>query len=128
MFFFFGPFFLLLPLIVLLLAARFLSGFFRHLFHDDTERLMRHPGGESPLARRPERDRIESRVVSLAYRLGGRVTVSDVVIDTSLGIKESEEVLDHMTDEVRVRMVVDERGLVTYEFPEIIDRIEREKR
>jgi hypothetical protein len=80
------------------------------------------------LLRRPDRGRIESRVVSLAYRLGGRVTVSDVVIETGLGIKEAEELMDRMTDEVRVRMVVDDRGLVAYEFPEIIDRLEREKR
>ena len=53
--------------------------------------------------------------------------MSDVVIDTGLGIRDAEALLDRMTDEVRVRLVVDESGLVTYEFPEIIDRLEREK-
>ena len=128
MFFFLGPFFFLLPLIVLLVAARFLSGFFRRLFHDEADPRLLRQSGESPLLHRPDRGRIESRVVSLAYRLGGRVTVSDVVIETGLGIKEAEELMDRMTDEVRVRMVVDDRGLVAYEFPEIIDRLEREKR
>ena len=42
-----------------------------------------------------------------------------------LNLKEAEEVINRMVDEIRVRMVVDEKGLVIYEFPEIIARFPR---
>ena len=48
--------------------------------------------------------RLENRIFRLAYRLGGRLTVSDLV------------------DNSRVTIEVRDDGLVFYEFPEIIDR------
>jgi len=123
MFFFFGPFFLIVPLVAVFLATRFLGSLLRHVFRDT---LRASPAiGTPPQVLAP--GRLESRVVSLAYSLGGRVTVSDVVIETRLGMKEAEELLDGMTDEVRVRMTVDDDGLVAYEFPEIIERLKRER-
>ncbi len=126
MFFFFGPLFFVVPVLVLFAASRVLSRLLRHTLHDALP-----PAHQAP-ARYADRDgaptgRLESRVFSLAYRMGGRVTVSDVVMETGLGIRDAEALLDRMTDEVRVRMLVDDSGLVTYEFPEIIDRIERER-
>jgi hypothetical protein len=126
MFFFFGPLFFIVPVLVLLVASRFLSGLFRHAMRDSLPpdaggRTLRGAigFGGTPV--------LESRVFSLAYRMGGRVTVSDVVIDSGLGIKDAEALLDGMTDELRVRMVLDERGLVAYEFPEIMERLRRER-
>jgi hypothetical protein len=126
MFFFFGPLFFILPLLVLLVASRFLSGLFRHAMRDA---LPAEAGGKL-LRREIDFGRaraLESRVFSLAYRMGGRVTVSDVVIDSGLGIKDAEALLDGMTDELRVRMVLDEGGLVAYEFPEIMERLRKER-
>ncbi len=67
---------------------------------------------------------VESAVFSLAYRLKGRITLSDIIIETGLGMREAEEVANGMVDGMRVRMEVLENGLVIYEFPEIIARFE----
>ena len=74
----------------------------------------------------PEADRgdLESAVFSLAYRLRGRITLSDIIVETGLGMKEAEDVIGGMVDGIRVRMEVTEDGLVIYEFPEIIARFE----
>ena len=69
----------------------------------------------------------EARVFQLARKLGGRLTVSDVVIDLGLDVRDAEELLQSLVDNVRVRMEVDDNGRVTYEFPEIIDRFEEDR-
>lgn len=58
----------------------------------------------------------------LAYRLGGRISVSDAVVDNGLSASEAEGLLQGMSDGLRVRMEVDDRGLITNEFPEIAAR------
>jgi len=67
---------------------------------------------------------IEGVIFNIAYQLRGRITLSDIIIETGLSMKESEEVINKMVDSVRVRMEVDENGLVIYEFPEIIARFQ----
>lgn len=67
----------------------------------------------------------EAQVFQLANRLKGRITVSDVVIETGIGVEEAEQLMQRLVDNTRVRMEVAENGLVTYEFPEIISRYER---
>lgn len=62
------------------------------------------------------------RIYKLAYKLKGRLTVSDIVIETGLDADEAEELIQSMVDNLRVRMEVMDDGLVVYEFPEIIAR------
>lgn len=66
----------------------------------------------------------EARIFKLAYRLKGRITLSDVIVDTGLSIEDAERTVEAMVDNVHVRMEVDADGNVTYEFPEIIRRFE----
>ena len=66
----------------------------------------------------------EAQIFKLAYRLKGKLTLSDIVVETGLGLSEAEEVVEAMVDNVHVRMEVDERGMVLFEFPEIIRRFE----
>ncbi len=68
----------------------------------------------------------EARIFQLAFRNRGRITVSDVVIETGMDPKQTEELLNGMVDGTRVRMEVSERGFVYYEFPELIARFEEE--
>ena len=74
----------------------------------------------------PRRGRLENRVFRLAYRLGGRLTVSDLVVDLDLGIDEAESFLNRLVDSTRVTIEVRDDGLVYYEFPEIIARRNRD--
>jgi hypothetical protein len=62
------------------------------------------------------------QIYKLAYKLGGRITVSDIVVETGLEVEEAEELIESMVDNQRVRMEVQDDGLVIYEFPELINR------
>lgn len=80
--------------------------------------------GRSSLAR--ERDHaapsLEARVYRVAGRRGGRITVSDLVLDLDLPIREAEALLEALEDGRRVRSETAPNGLVIYEFPEILAR------
>jgi len=67
----------------------------------------------------------EAKVFRVASRRGGRLTVSDVVLDLRLPVQQSEELLNSLVDGKRVRAVVGANGLLVYEFPEIIARLGR---
>lgn len=129
MFFLFGyPFIFLIPLFLFFFVFRAGGRIFRsfdrrrpdpldeqHGFHDPYRSLYRRRGN------------IESQIFKLAYQRKGRLTVSDVVIETGLGIDEAERLIQGMVDNARVRMEVNDRGLVVYEFPEILSRFEEEE-
>lgn len=79
-------------------------------------------GEDSPARGYPRRGRLENRVFRLASKLGGRLTVSDLVVDLDFSIEEAESFLGRLVDSTRVTMEVRDDGLVYYEFPEIIAR------
>jgi len=110
----FGGFWLLLPLAIILIGR----------LHRGRQDRYRH--GSSSIDdgagwRRGERGTgtSDAAIYRLAARLGGRITVSDVVIETGIGTEEAEAILRKMTDGIRVRMEVDERGIIWYEFSEL---------
>jgi hypothetical protein len=132
---FFFPFGFLLAIVGIFIAVRFglrlFHNFFRGIDQGGSEE-RRLPGERSwlppewrSLGNRPVQN-LQAKVFRIAYRRKGRITVSDVVIETSLGLKEAEELLNGMVDGLRVRMEVDPKnGMVFYEFPEIISRFEK---
>lgn len=121
------------PMIFLFLALRLGASLFRNLQQRDDRPYVR-PGEEGrymgdytgyrTLGGRPSS--LEARVFKLANRRKGRITVSDVVIETGLGVGEAEQLLQSMVDNVRVTMEVSDDGMVTYEFPEILRRYDEE--
>lgn len=120
----FFPFGFLFPLVFFFIVVRIASGYFRSvsrrhdLPRDYSDEAFRVPD------RTPRQEDHEARIFKLAFRLKGRITVSDIVVETGLGVRESERLIESMVDSTHVRMEVDERGIVTYEFPEIIRRFE----
>ncbi len=125
----FFPFGFLIPLIFFVIITRVASGFFRsagrrHRIAEEDE-LDERLGYRDYRRSVPGREASsEARIFKLAYRLKGRLTVSDIVVETGLGVQEAEALIESMVDNSHVRMEVDDRGLVTYEFPEIIRRFE----
>ncbi len=119
----FFPFFLLMPLIFIVLVVRVASGALRgwrrYEIDDEYARRLTRPDTQ----RAPHTD--EAAIFKLAYRLKGRLTVSDIVVETGLGVHESERLVESLVDNSRVRMEIDDRGVVTYEFPEIMRRFEK---
>jgi hypothetical protein len=129
--FFVTPFYFILPLIIFVLIARAASGFFRGVNRRPPYR--EFPQGQNlsdQLAQRAapsalrSRNNNEARIFKLAQRLKGRVTLSDIVVETGLNLRDAEELIDGLVDNVHVRMEVDNRGMVFYEFPEIMRRFE----
>jgi hypothetical protein len=132
--FFLFPFGILIPALLIFLLFRFggriLGDFFRGT--DERERRGGWLDGDSPTRSQGRlgglgafrQQSLESRIFRVAYKRKGRLTISDVVLETGLSIKEAEETVNAMVDGIRVRMEVDERGLVVYEFPEIMARFE----
>ncbi|TFH04418.1 MAG: hypothetical protein E4H09_03645 [Spirochaetales bacterium] len=128
MMFGFFPFFFIFPLIFVFVVARVAARFIRG--GQRTNSLMRNHF-EVPPIQGPPATRIahgpsqEAQVFKLAYKLNGRITLSDIVVETNMGIRESETLIESMVDTSHVRMEVDPAtGIVTYEFPEIIRRLE----
>lgn len=123
MFFFWGPFVFLLPALIIFLILRAVLGTQHHRRRGSLDY------GSDPFDLLSERDPDERggysmrvQIYKLAYKLGGRITVSDIVVQTGLEVEEAEELIESMVDNQRVRMEVQDDGLVIYEFPELINR------
>ena len=78
--------------------------------HTSTDRIEAYGRGQ---------ESIETSIYRLAAKLGGTITVSDVVTDMGIEPKKAEKMLESMADGVRIRMEVDDSGIVYYEFPEL---------
>lgn len=129
--FFWFPFGILFPALFLFLIFRFGLRFFNDLFNNpsrlnarDRWQLFDRRGYGFPP---PARSRsIEGRIFRAALKHTGRLTISDIVLETDLSIREAEEVINGMVDSTHVRMEVADDGLVVYEFPEILSRFENQ--
>ena len=127
--FFWFPFGILFPALFIFLIFRFGIRFFNELFNNQNRLDARDRWqlyGKSGFGSFPPAGArsLEGRIFRAAYRHEGRLTVSDIVLETDLGIKAAEEVINGMVDGTHVRMEVEDSGLVVYEFPEIISRFE----
>ena len=125
-------FFPLFPIIAALIGARIISRTLggrrrrrRYLNEEDGEGRALDGVGGPPAVPKDAAGR-QARVFKLALARRGRLTVSDVVLEMDLGVNDSEKLLQSMVDGERVRMEVDDRGRVLYEFPEIMARFEEE--
>lgn len=66
--------------------------------------------------------RLQRKVLLLAERRGGVLTVTEVAAELDLSIPAAERVLITMDDGFRVRSEVTDEGIVLYEFPELRHR------
>ena len=65
------------------------------------------------------RQALERRVLQLATRRGGTLTVTEVASDLDLSLAAAEGVLVGMDDGFRVRSEITEEGVLVFEFPEV---------
>ena len=134
MFFFFPFGGLFGAFILVFIVFRFGKSLFRDLFDDGKEvppgwrrsfRNSRFFNGINSTSYTVKKSQdAEHQIFRLANKLKGRLTISDIVINTGMGIKDAEETMNKMVDGMRVRMEIDNRGIVIYEFPEIIAKYE----
>lgn len=65
---------------------------------------------------------LERRVLQLATRKGGTLTVTEAAAELDLSLPAAEKVLIGMDDGFRVRSEVTDEGILVYEFPEVRHR------
>ena len=130
----FGLFVWIFPFMLIVLGIKII----RHIYHSSTRRfdedydfyhnyvLKNHQASDqsSLSSTSYSTGEWESKIFKLANTFKGRLTLSDIVLETGLGLKEAEQVIEQMIDGIHVRMEVRDDGIVVYEFPEIIARYE----
>ena len=67
---------------------------------------------------------LQARIFRLAKRRGGKLTLSDVVIETGLSLSDAEALMNALVDNVYVRLEVTDQGRIVYEFPELMQETE----
>jgi hypothetical protein len=68
--------------------------------------------------------RIQRKILRLAAAKGGSLTVTEVATELNLPIPAAEKFLVSMDDDLHVRSVISEEGVIVYEFPELRHRKE----
>lgn len=64
-----------------------------------------------------EEKRLEKIVVTLAQRKGGKLSVTDLVAGTDLGMQDAEKILNRFVTKGYADVTVDDQGLIEYQFP-----------
>ena len=100
-----------LPLLLIFIAFGAFRVFSRNTFNFT-------PRNELTKAYRTRR--LNGVVFGLAKRLRGRVTLSDVVVETGMDLGEAEQYMDSLVDHAHVSVEVEEQGRLVYEFPELL--------
>jgi hypothetical protein len=129
--FFLFPFGILIPALFIFLIFRFGMRFFNDLFNNQNrlnarDRWQIYDATRFGSITANKSHSVEGSIFRAAYKRKGRLTISDIVLETDLSIREAEEAINRMVDGLHVRMEVEDSGMVIYEFPEIISRFENE--
>ena len=64
----------------------------------------------------------EKQVIRLAQQKGGRLTIPEIAVETSMTTAEAEEFMQEMASKGYVNMEVTDTGVIVYEFYEIAHR------
>lgn len=64
----------------------------------------------------------EKQILRLAQQKGGRISIPEIVVDTSMSTEEAEEFMQDLTAKGYVDMQVTDSGVIVYEFYEIAHR------
>jgi hypothetical protein len=112
--------FVFLPIALLLVSVGFLDTFRRRV----------HRGAllGKRTADSTERNNLDSSIFRLAKRSGGKVSLSEIVIETGLELEAAEKYMDSMIDNSHVSMDVDKGGRLRYVFPELVPKNENSRR
>lgn len=67
---------------------------------------------------------LQRKILRLATRKGGTLTVTEVAAEMNLSLPAAEKILTSMDDGFRVRSEISNEGVLFYEFPEVLHRKE----
>ncbi len=80
------------------------------------------------LGKDEKRARLEKEIVKLAQRKGGRLSILEIVAETSMNTKEADAILEEMTVKGYVMMDVTDSGAILYTFPASLKKRSRKNR
>lgn len=66
----------------------------------------------------------EKQIIRLAQQKGGRLTIPEIAVDTSMSTEEAEEFMRELVSKGYVDMQVTDSGVIVYEFYEIAHKNE----
>ncbi len=69
----------------------------------------------------------EKKIIKLAQKRGGQLSVLDIVAESLMDTTEVDEILADMTTKGYVQMDITEEGAIIYVFPGVAERFELEK-
>ncbi len=115
----FFPFMMIVPLFFIAAAAIVLMRVFGNT---------RLSGTGTRNARNLPADDIDAQIFRAAKKQRGRLTISDLIIETGWSAKEAQGALERLSDGVHVRMNVLESGSIEFVFPDLIGHHETKDR
>ena len=65
-------------------------------------------------------EQMDGALFRLAKRRGGRITLSDIVVETGMDMRNAERYMNSLVDHSHVSVEVDARGRILYAFPELL--------
>lgn len=96
------------------------SGLFnRHFRGDDAKYISPVMDNRRISSRNAEVRSLDSVLFRAARRNGGRLTLSDVVIETGMGLKQAARYMEELSDGRHVSIESDDSGTIWYVFPEL---------
>jgi hypothetical protein len=84
--------------------------------------LTRRPASAAAAAA-PQED-AEKQILRAAQALQGKITTNLAALNTTLSMKQAQEILERMTKEGHAVMNVTSEGIIEFEFPEFLPRRE----
>lgn len=114
-----GMFFIIVPLI-LVFSAIFMSGSLGKIIKRLANKNGRYVRGKTTTPELKGQENHQTQIFRLAQSMGGRLSLSEVIIETGLGVREAEQILDNLVDGIHVSLEIDDSGRVYYVFSELI--------
>lgn len=109
----FFPFMMIVPLFFIAAGALVLMRVFGNTRLSGPKNAMNHPPVD-----------IDAQIFKAAKKQHGRLTISDLVIETGWSAKEAEKALERLSDGIHVRMNVSDKGRIEFEFPDLLSNHE----
>ncbi len=102
----------MLPIVLILFGVDLIHSFRRTV--TERNRLSHGPRGKIFMEKQ-----LDSTIFRLAKLRSGKISLSEVVVETGLNIKEAEQYMDSITDSEHVLLEIDGDGRLIYVFPEL---------
>ena len=96
------------------------GGLWRHPSPGRRDSARAHPPAGAAGAAAAQNEEAEKQILRAAQALQGKITTSLAALNTTLSMKQAQEILERMTKEGHAVMNVTGEGIIEFEFPEFL--------